>query len=114
MRRSARRTILAALTLLATQATAHAQTATGDAALMPNGAGDAVSNMQGALLADPANRDQVLSLQDDPAMKAILADPETMRAVQAGDLGALMADPKIRAMLENPTVRGLVQQKQTR
>lgn len=79
-------------------------------ASLAGGADNAVSNMQGALLADPASREQVLSLQDDPQMQAILNDPATMRAIQSGDLGALMNDPKLRALLENPTVRGLVQQ----
>jgi hypothetical protein len=83
--------------------------APGDASLA-GGAGNAVENMQGALLADPASRDQVLSLGDDPQVKAILDDPATMRAVHAGDLGVLMNDPKIRALLQNPTVRGLVDQ----
>ena len=79
-------------------------------ASLAGGANNAVANMQGALLADPTSRQQVLSLQDDPQVKAILDDPATMRAVQSGDLGALMNDPKLRALLDNPTVRGLVDQ----
>jgi len=79
-------------------------------ASLAGGAGNAVDNMQGALLSDPESRDQVLSLGDDPQVKAILDDPATMRAVQAGDLSVLMNDPKIRALLQNPTVRGLVEQ----
>jgi hypothetical protein len=71
------------------------------------------TSMQGALLANPESREQVMSLQDDPLVRSILSDPATMRAVQSGDLGALMADPKIQALSDNPTVRGLVEQ-QTR
>lgn len=81
----------------------------------PGGAGndagnDAVTGLQGALLANPSSRDQVMSLQDDPQMQAILNDPALMRAVQSGDLGALMNDPRIQALESNPTVRGLVEQ----
>jgi hypothetical protein len=80
------------------------------AASLGGGSNNAIAGMQGALLADPTSRQQVLSLQDDPQVKAILDDPATMRAVQSGDLGALMNDPKLRALLDNPTVRGLVDQ----
>jgi hypothetical protein len=92
----------------ATPAIARAQSAGG--ASLAGGSNNAIDNMQGALLADPASREQVLSLQDDPQVKAILDDPATMRAVQSGDLGALLNDPKLRALLDNPTVRALVDQ----
>ena len=98
----------AVLVALSPAPQACAQSAGG--ASLAGGADNAVSNMQGALLADPQSREQVLSLQDDAQVKAILNDPATMRAIEAGDLGALMNDPKLRALLENPTVRGLVQQ----
>lgn len=79
-------------------------------ASLAGGSNNAIANMQGALLADEQSRQQVLSLQDDPQVKAILDDPATMRAVQSGDLGVLMSDPKLRALLDNPTVRSLVDQ----
>jgi hypothetical protein len=81
-----------------------------DGASLAGGSNNAIANMQGALLADEASRKQVLSLQDDPQVRAILDDPATMRAVQSGDLGALMNDPKLRGLLDNPTVRSLVDQ----
>lgn len=107
-----KRSLLAAFALLAAVSAApfaSAQSAGG--ASLAGGADNAISNMQNSLLADPESRDQVLSLQDDPQMQAILNDPATMRAVQAGDLGALMADPKLQALLQNPKVRGLVEQR---
>lgn len=79
-------------------------------ASLAGGSNNAIANMQGALLADEASRKEVLSLQDDPQVRAILDDPATMRAVQSGDLGVLMNDPKLRALLDNPTVRSLVDQ----
>jgi hypothetical protein len=91
---------------------AAAQTGAGGGSL-GGGASNAVTGMQGALMADETSRQQVLSLQDDPQIRAILDDPATMRAVQSGDLNALMNDPKLRALLDHPTVRALVEQ-QTR
>lgn len=69
-----------------------------------------VQGLQGTLLADPASREQVLSMQDDPLVQQILRDPESMRALESGDLGRLLADPKIRALAEHPTVKGLAEQ----
>lgn len=74
------------------------------------GGNTAVQGLQAQMLADPATRDKVLSLQDDPAVQEILKDPKTMQAVRDGDLGALLADPKLRALAEHPTVRGIVEQ----
>jgi len=109
-----RRSSLAAFALLAALSSPRAALAQSLDGVVPPAAGNAgASSMQSALMADPASREQVLSLQDDAQVQAILNDSATMRAVQAGDLGALMADPKIQALSQNPTVRGLVEQ-QTR
>ncbi len=99
---------LAVLAAVSQPCVAHAQSA-GDASLA-GGAGNAVSNMQNSLLSDPKSRDQVLALGDDPQVQAILGDPATMRAIDSGDLNALMNDPKVKALLQNPAVRSLVEQ----
>ena len=103
--------MLAALALLAALSSGRAAWAQspGEASLA-GGTGNAVSAMQGSLLADDASREQVLSLGGDAQMQAILNDPATMRAVQTGDLGALMSDRKFQALLRNPKVRSLVEQ----
>ena len=56
---------------------------------------------------DPAAMEKILSLQDDPLVKSILDDADTMRAIEAGDLGTLLNDPKIRALMSHPTIQGL-------
>lgn len=111
MRVSKGRPLLVALALLVALSSGRAARAQnpGEASLA-GGTGNAVSAMQGALLADDASREKVLSLQNDAQVQAILNDPATMRAVQAGDLGALMSNPKFKALLDNPTVRSLVDQ----
>ena len=66
--------------------------------------------LQQVLSQDPAAMNQILSLQDDPLVQSILGDAGTMQAVQSGDLGALLNDPKIKALMEHPTVQGLSQE----
>ena len=107
---SSRRVVCAFAVLVAASSACPARAQDAGGASLAGGAGNAIANMQGALLADPASREQVLSLQDDPQVRAILEDPATMRAVQSGDLGALLADPKLRTLLDHPTVRSLVDQ----
>ena len=65
--------------------------------------------LQHALSQDPAAMNEILSLQDDPLVQSILGDARTMQAVQAGDLGTLLNDPKIKALMKHPTVQGLSQ-----
>ena len=50
---------------------------------------------------------KILSLQDDPLMQSILSDEQLMQAIHSGNLGALMNDPKIRALMSHPTVQDL-------
>ena len=104
---------LAAFALLAALSAARAALAQSLLGSSSNESAGAVGTMQGNLLSDPDSLERVMSLQEDAQIQAILNDPATMRAVQSGDLGALMADPKIQALGRNPTVRGLVEQ-QTR
>ena len=63
--------------------------------------------LQQAFQQDPAAMQKILSLQDDPLVKSILDDADTMRAIEAGDIGILLNDPKIRALMSHPTVQDL-------
>jgi hypothetical protein len=65
------------------------------------------NDLQQALSQNPAAINKIISLQNDPLMQQVLGDESTMRAVQAGDLGALMNDPKVRALMNHPTIREL-------
>jgi hypothetical protein len=47
----------------------------------------------------------IQSLQNDPEFKQLLEDPEFMKAVKAGDLAAISADPRFVKLMNNPTVR---------
>ena len=50
---------------------------------------------------------KILSLQDDPLVQSILSDDRLMQSIHSGNLGALMNDPKIRALMSHPTVQDL-------
>ncbi len=69
----------------------------------------AAGALQQALTQDPAALNKILSLQNDPLVQSILSDESTMQAVESGDLGALLNDPKIKALMNHPTVRDLGQ-----
>ncbi len=82
------------------------------AAMAVDGAGDApsvatpqVQELQKQMLGDPGIMALVTALQDDPEMQALLNDPKIVAAVQAGDIGALLADPRVMKLLDNPRVR---------
>jgi len=64
-------------------------------------------DLQQVLQQDPAAMEKILSLQGDPLVQSILEDADTMQAIQAGDIGTLLNDPKIRALMSHPTVQGL-------
>jgi hypothetical protein len=68
------------------------------------------NDLEQTLSQNPAAMSKIISLQNDPLMQQILSDENTMRAVQAGDLGALLNDPKVRALMNHPTVRELSDQ----
>lgn len=67
----------------------------------------AVDDLQQAFSQDPAALNDILSLQDDPLMQSILSDERTMQAVQSGNLGMLLSDPKIRALMNHPKIQEL-------
>lgn len=65
------------------------------------------TNLQQRLLQDSAAMEKIFSLQNDPLVQSILSDESTMRAIKAGDMGALLNNPKIRALMAHPTVQEL-------
>jgi len=64
-------------------------------------------DLQQVFQQDPAAMEKILSLQNDPLVRSILDDAGTMRAIEAGDIGTLLNDPKIRALMSHPTVQEL-------
>ena len=67
--------------------------------------GDQVKSVQQMMIGDADIMSLVKSLQSDPDFQEILRDPEVMKAVQTGDIGALMANPKFMQLLNKQAVQ---------
>jgi hypothetical protein len=64
-----------------------------------------IQALQHKMMSDSEIMGLIQSLQNDPEFRKVLEDPEVMKAVQAGDIGALTANPKFMRLLDNATVR---------
>ncbi len=64
-------------------------------------------DLQHAFSQDPAAMSRILSMRDDPLVQNILSDERLMQAIHSGNLGELINDPKIRALMSHPTVQDL-------
>lgn len=64
-----------------------------------------VKSLQEKMMSDKEVMSLIQSLQDDPEFKKLMEDPGFMKAVNAGDVAALSADPRFVKLLSNPTVR---------
>jgi hypothetical protein len=52
----------------------------------------------------------IMTLEDNPTMREVLADDELMRAIANRDFETLRNHPSIRKLLENPQMRDIVDQ----
>ena len=66
-----------------------------------------VQALQQDMLSDPDLLLRVLALQEDSVVQEILSDAELMAKIEAGDLSALVGDPRIERLADHPTVRGI-------
>lgn len=64
-----------------------------------------VRSLQDAMLGQAEIMSMIQALKNDPEFREVLKDPEIMKAVQAGDLAALMANPRFMRLLNNQAVR---------
>lgn len=62
-------------------------------------------SLQHRMMSDQEIMGMIQSLQDDPAFKKLLEDPEMLKAVSAGDVAALAANSNFMKLLDNPTVK---------
>lgn len=68
-------------------------------------AGGQIKSLQDKMMDSEEMMQMVRTLQHDPDFQRILKDPEIMKAVQTGDIGALMANPQFMELLNNQVVR---------
>ena len=64
-----------------------------------------VEGLKERMLKDEGIMALIRPLQDDPEMQALLKDPAVVSAVQAGDIGTLLSNPRFMKLLNNPRVR---------
>lgn len=69
-----------------------------------------VVQIQQRLAQDPDAMKEVMNLQSDPQIQAILNDPAIMQAVEKGDFMSLLGNDKIKALENNARVRQLLEQ----
>lgn len=64
-----------------------------------------LKSLQEKMTSDGEVMNTIQSLQNDPDFQKILEDPEIMKAVQAGDINALMANPRFKELINKPAVQ---------
>ncbi|MEM9301511.1 MAG: hypothetical protein AAGE01_05340 [Pseudomonadota bacterium] len=69
-----------------------------------------VSALQKSMVQSPQVMALVRELQNDPELVAAMSDPEFMRLIAAGDLAALRANPRMQTILNNPSIRRIIEQ----
>jgi len=67
--------------------------------------GSQVKTLQDTMFGQADIMSMIQTLQNDPEFQKVLKDPEIMKAVQAGDLTALMSNPRFMRLLNNQAVR---------
>jgi hypothetical protein len=69
--------------------------------------GGEVMSLQNKMMSDGEIMNMIQGLQNDPEFQEILQDPEIMKAVQAGDITTLVANPKFMRLLNNQAVKDI-------
>ena len=64
-----------------------------------------VQSLQKKMLSDKGIMNLIHTLQDDPDFNKVLEDPEIMKAIDAGDVAALQANPRFMNLLNSATVK---------
>lgn len=66
-----------------------------------------VQSLQERMVKDKEIMGLIESLRDDPGFQKALNDPAIMKAVNAGDVGALAANPEFMKLLQHSTVQNI-------
>ncbi|MCX4027268.1 hypothetical protein H0A36_18310 [Endozoicomonas sp. SM1973] len=69
-----------------------------------------IDSIRQSLINSPETMKAILALQNDPQVKAILADPELMQLINSGNMNALQNNPKIQQLMTNPEVQSITKQ----
>jgi hypothetical protein len=64
--------------------------------------------IQQRLVGDPDTLKAIMSLQDDPQIRAALADPGFAQLILSGNVAALRSDPRFQKLMEHPGIKGIL------
>jgi len=64
-----------------------------------------VKKTQSVLMQDPQAMQVVASMASDPNFKELLDDPESVAAIKAGDMAALLKNPRFLAIMQDPRMQ---------
>ena len=78
----------------------------GSAASQSN-AGGQVNSLEDKMLGDSEIMDTIHALQNDPDFQKVLQDPEIMKAVQTGDVAALMSNPQFMKLMNKQAIKDI-------
>ncbi|HTP05067.1 MAG TPA: hypothetical protein VMM54_07925 [Nitrospirota bacterium] len=68
---------------------------------------DEIRSLQEKMMSDKEIMSMIQSLQDDPEFQKLLENPEVMKAVNSGDVAALMSNAQFMKLLNNSTLRDI-------
>jgi len=66
-----------------------------------------VESLEDRILSQPEMMDAIRALQSDPDFQDVLKDPEVTRALESGNTEALLANPKVNSLVNNPAVQDI-------
>ena len=73
----------------------------------PSDARGQVNSLEDKILGDHEIMDSIRALQNDADLHKIIQDPEIMKAVQTGDIAALMRNPEFMKLLNKKAVQDI-------
>ena len=87
---------------------------TADAQASPGATGlesirSALSSKVQDLVSTHEGMNAVMDFSRNPDVKAVMNDPQVMKAIQAGDYKALMQSPAMKTLFDNPQTKSLIQ-----
>lgn len=74
------------------------------------GSGDQMSAIRQQMQGDAGIMKMITALQNDPELMKALENPEFMRAVQSGDLGALQGSSLMNDIMNNSDIKKIVEE----
>jgi hypothetical protein len=73
----------------------------------PEAYGPKITDLQRQMMGDAEIMGMITPLQSDPQVQAAPADPELMRLVASGNVGALQSNPRVKALMSSLALRAL-------